>query len=182
MGQYYKPVIFTENTAQAFSAHDYGEGLKLTEHSFDKGGIVFELYSRMYNKKKRIIWIGDYAQDHPLYRPEYDRFYAKAWGGPYRKPKNKTAPDFSIKGKFLVNHTKHEFVDFDEYVSTNRNNGGWILQPLPLLTAVGNGLGGGDYRGLDENVVGYWAGDQISVRDVPPKGYTKICPLFKEDW
>ena len=35
------------------------------------------------------------------------------------------------------------------------------------MTACGNGLGGGDYHGdqPDENLVGYWCWDEISVED-----------------
>jgi hypothetical protein len=39
-----------------------------------------------------------------------------------------------------------------------------VLHPLPLLTAEGNGRGGGDFRGDDpQNLVGSWARDLISV-------------------
>ena len=38
-----------------------------------------------------------------------------------------------------------------------------IPHPLPLLTAVGNGLGGGDYWGVNKEQVGAWAFDTLEV-------------------
>ena len=36
-----------------------------------------------------------------------------------------------------------------------------------MLTALGNGQGGGDYRGKEEEKIGAWAGDWISVEGIP---------------
>lgn len=43
-------------------------------------------------------------------------------------------------------------------------NNGWTVHPLPLLTAEGNGRGGGDYheQNPDIELVGTWARDSIS--------------------
>ena len=46
---------------------------------------------------------------------------------------------------------------------------GTKIHPLPLLTSEGNGMGGGDFRGDDENeIVGSWARDVISVEKDSP--------------
>lgn len=37
----------------------------------------------------------------------------------------------------------------------------WCVNPLPVLTACGNGRGGGDYRDDDDINVGSWAFDLI---------------------
>lgn len=60
------------------------------------------------------------------------------------------------------------------------NNCGWRIHPLPLLTAIGNGLGGGDYYGINTDDVGTWAWNEISVEDEPPVEYTEVKYTFRE--
>jgi hypothetical protein len=52
---------------------------------------------------------------------------------------------------------------------------------LPLLTAEGNGRGGGDYRGENENLIGSWARDIISVEMEIPDGYDELVCEFSRD-
>jgi hypothetical protein len=54
------------------------------------------------------------------------------------------------------------------------------FHPLPILTAEGNGRGGGDYRGADEDLVGTWARDVISVEMEAPADYTMLVYNFGE--
>ena len=42
------------------------------------------------------------------------------------------------------------------------------LHPLSLLTAEGNGRGGGDYNGPNMDMVGTWARDVISMENEAP--------------
>lgn len=79
---------------------------------------------------------------------------------------------------FIVNHDKKEFVDKRR---VERETGQWTgdndyrIHPLPLLTAEGNGRGGGDFRGEDSNnLIGRWARDHISVSSIEPEGFTEI--------
>jgi hypothetical protein len=65
---------------------------------------------------------------------------------------------------------------------------GWCIHPLPLLTCIGNGYGGGDYMrptpSSDYDMVGAWAWDEISIEDDSPlldDGYAEIFPIFKEE-
>jgi len=67
-----------------------------------------------------------------------------------------------------VNHTKKEYV-----VKPRKGE----YHPLSLLTAEGNGRGGGDYRGSGD--VGRWARDIISMEDDIPEGYTAYDPGFE---
>ena len=53
-----------------------------------------------------------------------------------------------------MNHTKKVYV---------KKNG--RFHPLSLLTAEGNGSGGGDYYGPNIDMVGTWARDIISMED-----------------
>jgi hypothetical protein len=74
---------------------------------------------------------------------------------------------------FIVNHTKKQYV----------TKAGRLFHPLSLLTAEGNGLGGGDYKGSCEDLIGIWARDLISVEMVPPADYSELaCPFGKEYW
>jgi hypothetical protein len=79
--------------------------------------------------------------------------------------------------QFIVNHTKKEFVDKAKVPSID----GWQIHPLSLLTAQGNGRGGGDFRNDKNKFVGRWATDIISVEKEVPKGYKEIKPNFVED-
>ena len=80
--------------------------------------------------------------------------------------------------RFIVNHTKKEFVDKRQCPSVN----GWRVHPLPLLTSNENHSGGSYYTEDPEQLrlIGSWAGDSISVESVKPEGFTLIRPNFAE--
>ena len=62
----------------------------------------------------------------------------------------------------------------------------WVLNPIAILTAVGNGRGGGDYFGSDMEQVGRWAGDAIFISEINPtdaeifQNYSELNVTFKE--
>ena len=80
--------------------------------------------------------------------------------------------------RYIINETKKEFVDMWDIISLDA----WTIHPLPLLTADGNGRGGGDYHGTDLAYVGQWAGDVIRIADNLPieSTYARIRPIFVE--
>ena len=88
--------------------------------------------------------------------------------------------DFSLDGKYLVNHSQQVYLNCDSYYERNKDNDDWCVNPLSLLTAIGNGLGGGDYRGINEDYVGEWAWETISVEDEVPADYAEVEFDFKE--
>lgn len=100
------------------------------------------------------------------------------------KPKLTASATENNNIRFLVNETKKQFVDLWEVPSVD----GYRIHPLPLLTCEGNGRGGGDYDGLDMELVGSWARDFITVQEhdwtymdyLKNSGYTKIEPVFVE--
>ena len=57
---------------------------------------------------------------------------------------------------------------------------GWQIHPLPLLTAEGNGRGGGDYHGTNMEMVGAWARCRLGLVKEVPEGFTEITPNFIE--
>jgi hypothetical protein len=88
--------------------------------------------------------------------------------------------------RYIINHTKKEFVDLTHLAPTKFTSGGketiWYMHPMSLLTAEGNGQGGGDYWGEHETKVGIWARDVISTDTTIQnfKDYKEIKVNFHE--
>lgn len=199
MGQYYMPCSLTSNKEHVKSyvySHDIksrwktydgrmvttGQGLKLMEHSYLKNKMMLCVEALLIEggewHKTPIVWSGDYS-DHVRGELNYYDMCERTDEGEHvaRKliPKpltKKQANEF----RFIVNHTKKEFVDKTKVPS----NDGWQIHPLSLLTAEGNGRGGGDFGGIGEKFVGTWARDIISVEKELPEGYKEIVPNFIE--
>ena len=103
------------------------------------------------------------------------------------------SPD-RFDGWYLINHSTNEYVDLGKF----RKENGWVeswmdrdgqkvsywmaIHPLPLLTACGNGRGGGDYHEEypDYDLVGIWAFDLIEFSDYKPVGFTERIVRFTE--
>ena len=176
MGQYYKPVNL--ETMEWVYSHSYGSGLKLMEHSWignDFVGAVMTLLSPK-NKwyKSSIVWCGDYYNEEGE-----DDYYGEV------EDENKLSDIESMTeekqlNSIIVNHTKKMYVVCKEL---RKNNWKWRINPLPLLTALGNNRGGGDYHdgNKDFDKVGIWARDIISVESSVPKGYKKLKVDFFEE-
>ena len=175
MGQYYKPIILGNGKVKAtikawMYSHDYGSGLKLMEHSWMLNGFVGAFESQLIpgakHYKSRVVWAGDYADEETNSKTN---LYSRCSDKTQIAPASTVLPD---EYRFIVNHTKKEYVDKREVI----DNDGWRIHPLPLLTCEGNGRGGGDYGYPDNNnIVGSWARDVISVEKTYPNDFTKIC-------
>lgn len=197
MGQYYSPVSL--DAKEWIYSHDYENGLKLMEHSWISNNFVSAVENLLSPKnswhKTRIVWAGDYGDkkqylDGFSHVEEYmeeddeeskvihnvhtyaDKYFKKV------KPENVTH-DSSLR--YLVNHSKNEYVDLTKCQVREMWEREWRVHPLPLLTASGNGRGGGDYHGNNLHYVGTWAGDVISMeRKVSSKNLIEIIPDFYE--
>jgi len=168
MGQYYYPIVLDSQGKIVvwMCPYWYGNGAKLTEHSYIKNNFVqtfeFGLSPEGIYYKSRVVWAGDYADSEPdeqnLYRQctEYNNIHP-------------TEKDTS-KYRFIVNHSKRLFVDKTKVRSGEE---GMAYHPLPLLTAEGNGRGGGDYRG-ESPLIGSWARDVISVEIEAPTDFNEL--------
>jgi hypothetical protein len=169
MGQYYYPIVLDANGKIVvwMNAHNYQNGLKLTEHSFMNNNFVctfeFGLSPEGQHHKSRVVWAGDYADKEPDHD---DNLYHKCTEYSQILPEEKE----TTKYRFIVNHIKRLFVDKNK---VPKNRDGYTLHPLPLLTCEGNGRGGGDYRD-DAPIVGTWARDIISVETDAPSEYEEI--------
>lgn len=191
MGQYYRPIFGDEYglNCKVFDRSIDGEYTmaKLLEHSWWVNPFVNSFSEFLYNEPGRVCWVGDYA-DEPddFYFPNcsafYVPYYKEVWGETVKLHKALSS-DFVLDGKFLVNHDTKQYVDLDEYKKLSVDKYGWTIHPLPLLTAVGNDRGGGDFHegntGYEQ--VGLWAWQLLSFADKPPKGFSKFPLVFKED-
>lgn len=192
MGQYYKAVVLKKDTNDnpvkaAISSYDFANGAKLMEHSYVHNDMVraAEWLLAQDKEGQPFVWSGDYADEFKDDKNIFDfatdeickqtaesmptkveddswvgRFYAVA------EPK-----DY----KFVINHTKKLYVAIPEH-----KYGETTIHPLPLLTADGNGRGGGDYHGTDMEHVGSWKYDTISVGDEIPNGFEELEVHFEE--
>jgi hypothetical protein len=122
----------------------------------------------MYHRS-RIVWAGDYADEE---RNQYTNLYGMLHQDENKFPRIQgcRASHSTNEYPFVVNHTRKLWVDMRTAPKDER---GWQLHPLPILTCEGNGRGGGDYRG-DYKHVGTWARHVISLEAAAPDGYTEL--------
>ena len=199
MGQYYMPCSLASNKKSVKSfvySHDIksrwkrydgkfvttGQGLKLMEHSWLKNKMML-CVERLLTPggewhKTPIVWAGDSADPVVENSSYYDLCNEGIDGEHVTQkliPKPLTAKE-AKEFRFIVNHTKKEFVDKQAVPSVD----GWQIHPLSLLTSQGNGRGGGDFRNEKNKFVGEWSADSISVEKEAPQGYKEIKPNFVE--
>lgn len=182
MGQYYNIAIKKDGKTKAYNRTIDGEYTmaKLMEHSWYLNPMVNAISEKLYKSPSQIAWVGDYADEGELYNIAYPK------SGRYCVLHRS---DFTLNGRYIVNHTKKLILDCWEYLtlSLKDSEDGWVIHPLPLLTAVGNGRGGGDYRGINQDKVGSWAWDMLEIVDweeagkyFKEKNYDKFMVTFKE--
>ncbi len=203
MGQYYRAIVKKQNGRnEVYNRYVIRNGkeeymmAKLTEHSWWLNEFVNAVCLAVYERKEqnRIAWIGDYANSflesigeksfNGLNGKQIKRLTEQTWNC---KGISVPVTDFTLDGLFLINHTKKEYIDCTKYfnVSNMRSKyGDWCMHPLPILTCIGNGLGGGDYHSptanSTEEYIGYWAWDEISLANNPVEDFKEIQPIFKE--
>ena len=176
MGQYYFAVILDdeEDIVAWMNAYGYNEGVKLMEHSYIKSVFVnaveFSLSPEGDYYKSRVVWAGDYADDE-------QRYYKKNLHALCNDDESKLIrpePRSATKYRYIVNHTKKQYVDKSKVHN---------FHPLPLLTAEGNGRGGGDLYDAPA-FVGSWARDVISVEEELPEeeeNFQELAFVFTVD-
>lgn len=202
MGQYYKPAILSsDNGVRAWwyshackqvaefnhGTFLMGSGLKLMEHSWRPNPFVGQVVQYLYNNPQRLVWAGDYAQAEKKRKSNVfsrcNESNEVAPIGEFKKigdDEGIVVADADLSIHYIVNHSKRQFVDLDKLP---KDKDGWQIHALPLLTAEGNGQGGGDYWGKDEKYVGAWARNRISTCSFDldiPKGFKEIFPKFAE--
>ena len=181
MGQYYRAYLRDVGGNEKTYAFMPS---KLMETSWFDNVQVNKVAFEIFNWPCRVAWIGDYSDCAGC--PE--EIYKRTWEMPadYCLGYLENYPldyDFNLRDMYLINHSKKLFVNCNDYASRcNRN--GWIIHPLPLLTCIGNGQGGGDYYSDNgTEYIGTWAFDWVSFDFEKPdlKIYSEIKPTFAED-
>lgn len=185
MGQYYKPIILESDRKTPVNyayTHHLGCGLKLMEHSYFDNPVVNSVINFIAKAGgANLVWAGDYADPEPGTKNEEDPDGLNLYSLTEELLEMEYNTD-SPNVAFLINEDKKEFVNL--YKLTNLAS---PVHPLPLLTAEGNGRGGGDYCGLNSDLIGRWARDFIVVspgsyekRLELEANYTEITPDFVE--
>jgi len=167
MGQYYMVVILAEKSDKEYirtylDPSMYNNGMKLTEHSYINNNFM-KIVENLIGPngmfyKSRLVWAGDYADNESNSEKNlYSMCEAKS---PF------VYKEQLVSYTYIVNHTKKVYIE---------KKG--ICHPLSLLTAEGNGRGGGDYHGPAMDMVGTWARDVISMENEVPD-YTLVEYIF----
>lgn len=160
MGQYYNAVIETNNNKEVFYPWVDGEYMmaKLMEHSYWANPFVLAVASKLWRTKGRLAWVGDYAGDDDF---NWNDMFVDAHNDDASK--DLTYNGFRLEGKYFINHSKRMIIDLDEY-EVLLKKAGTPINPISLLTAVGNGKGGGDFRGgIGSEHIGAWAWDVVEI-------------------
>ncbi|KJE95600.1 hypothetical protein CAOG_006036 [Capsaspora owczarzaki ATCC 30864] len=184
MGQYYICVVINDERRVVWAYSTFG-GAKLMEHSYFGQRRVLAAMERLRHRPQRMVWVGDYADGEPdgthLYSAGHE-WESENHGDVNTKHwRESDSQDKSLKSeeslRFLVNHDRHEIIDLQVYLRDD-------VHPLPLLTAEGNGRGGGDFLGNGN--VGIWSRQLISSETLLDAqvyidlGYTKVEQFFTE--
>ena len=148
--------------------YDYFSGLKLMEHSWLENDFVNGVLDEIWDRPCQVAWVGDYATDPEDFDGRYTETVYQAVWGEDGLPEGRFGqmPEAHRDG-YLVNVTRGQYIDLAEYAEAATykpkwsKDGGWCIHPLPLLTAIGNGRGGGDYHGAHMEMVGLWAMDEL---------------------
>lgn len=188
MGQYYHQILETKvdgkwttkyfncQTIEYFKNRgnlNYYNGLKLLEHSWWGNFFCKRFAEQLVDNPSRVAWVGDYAEDDEC--KQFGFLPSDLWDKDVGDFTYLEESKFSLDDvKYLVNNTKKIYIDLPEYKKQS-NNEGWVIFPISLLCAIGNGRGGGDYhdRYPNFNIVGSWTFDEIYLTNNLPEGYTK---------
>ncbi len=204
MGQYFRPTVLKHTWKKnrkpvkaSLLCYDYKDGgwfigAKLMEHSYVGNPLVQDMEELIATKYKGypFAWVGDYSDTVEINGESVD-LYTEANKFIYKDydsdSEEKSSRYLSLKRelnhekhhyKYLFNKTKKQYCVIPE-----KNEKEYVIHPLPLLTAYGNGRGGGDY-GIEDERVGSWAFDKIGATDDPQDfaGFDEISGFFKLDW
>jgi hypothetical protein len=118
--------------------------------------------------------------------PWLDLYNAEEDGGFKELDFKKEDLEGLIIPRYICNKERNEYVDIQALPTIGlwTNEDGIeeeeIIFPLTLLLALGNGLGGGDYHGIDEKYVGSWAPTtrDIFLSNNIPEGYKQFPVSF----
>lgn len=154
-------------------------GLKLMEHSWLYNDFVNGVLESIWDNPCRVAWVGDYAYDIDDFDEYYtEEVYESVHGDESMELPFDEVPSIHKEG-FIVNNDKGLYIDLAKYVKESTfkpkwDSEEWCIHPLPILTCVGNGRGGGDYHGTNIEAVGSWCMDLISFTKEFPSAFKEV--------
>lgn len=163
MGQYYNAVIKTNGIKEVFYHQVDGEYMmaKLMEHSYWTNPFVLAVASKLWRTKGKLAWVGDYAEADDF---NWNEEFADSHKDGIVK-NDLSYNGFRLEGKYFINHSKKMIIDLNKYKELLKDVN-MIISPIPLLTAVGNDKGGGDFHnGTGYDLIGTWAWDVVEITD-----------------
>lgn len=193
MGQYYKFM----NIDKKEKCQRNWNGVKLTEHSYVGNNYCNDILNLLNKEWKgdRVIHIGDYANRESSYITrnkvndilneldiKSDSLYDLC--DSYNEVKSSINKDI----RYVYNLDKKEYIDLYKQpiqwcYCDGKKIGVAKFNSFALLTALGNGLGGGDYRTINSKYVGEWANDRLYSSDVfleEYKDFDRCDAIFNE--
>lgn len=208
MGQYYRIVNFTKR--EAVSPRHFDNGLKLLEWGIIGNEVTDAMIGLMSDRwfGDQVFVVGDYSDvpdEDTTWGKVYERIYNEEvlrgslhgdeglydLSGDFTAITRDSGVIASRDYRFIVNHATRQFIDLDHCPETVGHYfyGGTFslrIHPLPLLLAMGNGRGGGDYRGNNKDLVGSWC-DTVQhidftnvIADYPD--FVEFRPDFRESF
>ena len=192
MGQYYRAAMEIDGEISIYDPWKYNSGAKLTEHSWAYNPMILDVMADLYQygKPACIWWVGDYTCDEEGFDDdsELQSVYFACWGKFCKKPDEPRKKEEQLEkeffdDKYLVNDSRKIAVHLGQYFRENVDlkGEGWCTSPISLLTATCN-HSGGHYGGINQDDIGTWCGDEISIRDAVPDGFHEVMYHFWESF
>lgn len=212
MGQYYK--VVNVDKKEKLLPWDFSNGAKLMEWSYGKNHLVLAMLNLLAGKWKgdRVFVVGDYAEDDDEFEPCYetlrdlidelgirdetkDEYPVSVYGYASDNFENKSAECDTVDYgyRYIYNHDLKQYIDLRKcpiewvwYYKDEDEADVTSIAPLPLLLAMGNDRGGGDFHkgcnGYEH--VGSWCSTvkSIEITKEPIDGidYEEFAPNFTE--
>lgn len=178
MGQYYQIQIVApesqDRNVTLIKPSHFDDGLKLMEFAYthsDTSKALFQVIEKYNGESVRVATVGDYAEVGDV-EASFEGFtdpmglsIGKAGirlsvvcdnlhlDGLYHREFPKLGWS---RHRTVINEDRGEYIVIDLWDKE-------ALNPLFLLTALGNGRGGGDYAGTCEELIGKWAYNSLRV-------------------
>lgn len=156
MGQYWQPFIEKPEGMYTVSAHQFGSGLKIMEHSYIGNSVPSIVMWNIYKEPGRVSWVGDYCETRKvgkdLYGPTGDELYNNkniiTYVNDSERPDYVSKIDNNVRiigdytlgkvkqifghkyiGRYiLVNHDRKEYLSFEEYMKIPKDPKSYILK------------------------------------------------------
>lgn len=209
MGQYY--LFASVDRKEYFTPWNCNNLAKLLEHGYiatSSSLLLLHLLETRW-KNTRVVVIGDYSEEYPDEETEtlsvvigettFYHFVNKCYTNIIPEGKHIVEKFEKIssreeilkfyENKVFVSHTLKEYVDLDCQVKTHlrylQEDYLSMINPITLLLASGNGLGGGDYfeENPDYNLVGRFRFHRVGVylkEEINLSSYKELIPCFVE--